>query len=211
MTNVSAVLWADCADLAEAALHHPFVRGIGDGTLPRAAFRGYVAQDAFFLDAFARAYAQALVRSPDSATARTFAGLVAGVRDELDLHDSYARDWDIDLTAVEPADATLAYTDFLLATATTGSLGAICAAMTPCMRLYAHLGTALAADGVDPGNPYASWITTYSDPEFGALATTLERLLDRTAASADAVRTEYRRAMRLEVAFFAASLDAAST
>ena len=42
--------------------------------------------------------------------------------------------------------------------------------------------------------------------EYGSL----EALLDRTAPSADAVRAEYRRAMRLEVAFFAASLDASS-
>lgn len=49
------------------------------------------------------------------------------------------------MTTVEPAPATLAYTEFLLATASTGSLAEICAAMTPCMRLYAHLGGAVAA------------------------------------------------------------------
>lgn len=208
--STSRELWDESAPLAEAARVHPFVRGIGDGTLPRDAFRGYVAQDAFFLDAFARAYAMALVRSPDATGVRTFAGLVAGVRDELVLHESYAAKWDIDLAAVEPLPATLAYTDFLLATATTGSLGQICAAMTPCMRLYRHLGISLAAEGVAPENPYLSWVDAYADPGFGELTDTLEALLDTTAGSVDAVRPEYRRAMRLELGFFDASLSPAA-
>ena len=40
-----------------------------------------------------------------------------GVREELGLHASYAARWGIDMAGVEPASATLAYTEFLLATA----------------------------------------------------------------------------------------------
>ena len=43
--RLSAKLWADNADLAAAALAHPFVSRLGDGSLPRALFAGYVAQD----------------------------------------------------------------------------------------------------------------------------------------------------------------------
>ena len=50
-------LWSDNSELAQAALAHPFVRGLANGGLPRNAFQFYVAQDAFFLEAFARAYA----------------------------------------------------------------------------------------------------------------------------------------------------------
>ena len=60
-------LWMENADLVAAAVGHPFVRGLGDGTLPRERFAGYVAQDAFFLESFARAYALALAHSPDRA------------------------------------------------------------------------------------------------------------------------------------------------
>jgi thiaminase/transcriptional activator TenA len=98
-------------------------------------------------------------------------------------------------------EVTLAYTDFLLKTAAFGSVGETCATMTPCMRLYAYLGQSLAADGVDDGNPYADWIHTYGAPGFEALATTLERLLDRYGDEGRG-RTPYRRAMQLELAFF---------
>jgi len=201
--SLSAALWAASADLAQAAVAHPFVRGLGDGSLPRAAFAGYVAQDAFFLESFARAYALALARSPDPATLLALADLLTGVRDELGLHAAYAARWGIDMAGVEPGPATLAYTDFLLATAATGGVGLVCAALTPCMRLYAHLGAALDPDAA---GPYAEWVRTYADPGFAALAQRLEQLLDAHAPDDPAVRAAYRRAMQLELAFFDAAL-----
>jgi thiaminase (transcriptional activator TenA) len=200
--TLSADLWAANADLAAEALAHPFVVGIGNGTLPRTAFAGYVAQDAFFLESFARAYALGVAHSSDRATLDAFADLLAGVREELRLHAGYAARWGIDLAGVEPLPATTAYTDFLLATASLGGVGATCAAMTPCMRLYAHLGRSLSAEAA---GDYAEWVTTYADPAFEALAGTLERLLDRYADGVEAVVVPYRRAMELEVGFFDAA------
>lgn len=202
--TLSAALWAGSADLARAALAHPFVTGIADGSLPRDRFAGYVAQDAFFLEAFARAYALGVAHSRDRETLETFTDLLGGVRDELRLHDGYAARWGIDLADVEPAPATLAYTEFLLATAALGDVGETCAAMVPCMRLYAFLGQALAprADG-----PYREWVDTYADPGFEQLAATLERLLDRIAPDTPAVRRAYRRAMQLELDFFGAAAE----
>lgn len=201
--SMSERLWAENADLAADALAHPFVRGIADGSLPEARFAGYVAQDAFFLEAFARAYALGAARSPDRAGIDAFADLLQGVREELGLHTGYAARWGIDLAGVEPLPATLAYTDFLLATAALGEVGLLCAAMTPCMRLYAHLGAALAGSA---SGPYREWVDTYSAPEFEGLAGTLEGLLDRYAVDTPAARGAYRRAMRLELAFFDAAL-----
>jgi thiaminase (transcriptional activator TenA) len=200
--TLSASLWSDNADIAAEVLAHPFVRGIGDGSLPQASFAGYLAQDAFFLESFARAYALALAHSPDTATLLTLADLLAGVRHELGLHASYAASWGIDMAGVVPLPATLAYTEFLLATAATKGLGEIFAAMTPCMRLYAWLGASLDAN---TAGPYAEWVATYADPEFEATASALERLLDGQADGA-ALRTAYRRAMQLELEFFDAAL-----
>ncbi len=206
--SLAKELWAANSDLATAALEHPFVRGLEDGTLPREDFAGYVGQDAFFLESFARAYALALAHSPDRAGVDAFADLLAGVREELRLHASYAEHWGIDLGTTVPARATLAYTDFLLATAATGGVGRTCAAMTPCMRLYAFLGQSLAGNHAEP---YAEWVATYADPGFEELAGTLERLLDTYADDTAAVRGTYRRAMELEVAFFDAAFTAEGT
>ncbi|MDQ4105690.1 MAG: TenA family protein [Actinomycetota bacterium] len=203
--SLSQTLWHENGDRARATLEHRFVRGIADGSLPLEDFQGYVAQDAFFLESFARAYALALAHSPDREGLRGFAGLLAGALEELGLHSDYAARWDVDLHGVVPGEATLAYTDFLLATAALGGVGETCAAMTPCMRLYAYLGRSLAEEGYDGDNPYAEWIETYADPEFEALAAKLEEMLDRYAGDTPAVRNAYRRAMNLELGFFEAN------
>jgi thiaminase/transcriptional activator TenA len=201
-------LWADNTDLAQAALDHPFVRGLRAGTLPRHHFQAYLAQDAYFLDAFARAYALALAHSPEQQGRRAFFELLAGVFEELRLHEGYAARWEVHLSSVTPMKATQAHTDFLLATAALQGVGETCAAMTPCMRLYAFLGQSLAADHPDETHPYVEWIRTYADPSFEALAVRLENLLDRYASATPRVQSVYRRAMALELDFFTAHTPA---
>jgi thiaminase/transcriptional activator TenA len=205
--SLAKSLWVENADVARAALEHRFVRGLGNGDLPLGSFQKYVAQDAFFLEAFARAYAMALAHSTDHMGLHAFAQLLAGVLEELELHGKYAEGWGVELADVVPGEATLAYTDFLLSTAALRGVGETCAAMTPCMRLYAFLGQSLSDEGIDETNAYAEWIETYSAPDFEDLASTLEGLLDRYAMDTPAVRAAYRRAMNLELAFFEANAE----
>jgi thiaminase (transcriptional activator TenA) len=106
------------------------------------------------------------------------------------------------MAGVEPWAATLAYTEFLLASASTQDLAVIYAAMTPCMRLYAWLGASLDAGAA---GPYSPWVQTYADQGFEEIACSLERLLDEQGGGNPAVRSAYGRAMRLELAFFEAA------
>jgi thiaminase/transcriptional activator TenA len=195
------LLWRSNLDLATKCLKHPFVRMLGEGTLDPALFRAYVAQDAFFLRAFLKAYALALARSDDPRAIRTLDELISGVLEELEVHRSYAAELGIDLEQVAANPSCRAYTDFLLSTAWHAGLCEILAAMTPCMRLYAYLGGELAACCTN-SHPYRRWIETYSGADFGRLAQELETLLDQAAADTPAVRQRYRYAMQCELAFF---------
>ncbi|MEO2106851.1 MAG: TenA family protein, partial [Actinomycetota bacterium] len=78
------------------------------------------------------------------------------------------------------------------------------AAMAPCMRLYAWLGQQLLPD-LDPASPYADWVRTYADPEFEALAATLEDMIDRLGGDPGRMAEHYATAMRLERDFFASA------
>ena len=202
--SLAGSLWQANTDLAERILAHGFVRGLADGSLPIDSFKGYVAQDAYFLEAFARAYGFCLAYSSEREDLKSFADLIAGVREELELHNSYARRWQVDLSATTPLPATNAYIVFLMQTAEQGDLGETVAALTPCMRLYAFLGRSLAAVEVAP--LYEEWIRTYADPGFEALAARLEALLDRHASDSAPVRANYRRAMELEYGFYDANV-----
>ncbi len=205
--SLAKSLWLENKDLAQAALQHPFVQGLCSGSLPLPNFQSYIAQDAYFLTAYVRAYALAMAHSPDQRGLNEFFDLLAGAQEELRLHTSYASRWGVDLSHVMPADATLAYTDFLLATASLCSVGETCAAMAPCMRLYAFLGQSLATATPHAEHRYMEWIRTYASPEFEVLATRLEDLLDHYADDVSTIHRAYQRAMSLELAFFASQSD----
>ena len=201
--SLARQLWQANADWAAKILAHPFVQGLGDGSLAVGAFKSYVAQDAYFLDAFARAYAFCLAHGTSREDLFGFSELIAGVLEELKLHKSYTKKLQVSLDGVTPLAATQAYVDFLLGNARQGHLGETIAGMTPCMRLYAWLGQTLSKTDVAPA--YADWVKTYSDPGFEALAVRLEELLDQHAVDSPAVRANYRRAMELEYGFFDAN------
>jgi thiaminase/transcriptional activator TenA len=199
------ILWQHNERLAEQCLNHPFVRGLSDGSLEPETFRRYVAQDAFFLNAFARAYAFTAAHSPDMVTFAQLCELLNGVLRELQLHAAFAKTLKIDLNCVQPYPAVAVYTDFLLATAEQRDPGETIAAMTPCMRLYGYLGAHLA-ETVDASNPYLPWIATYSGHDFQFLVKQVESLLDSMAADSLAVRDAYTHAMQCELNFFSAML-----
>jgi len=205
MTNSNA-LWQANQDLSEACLQHPFVRGIADGSLPSNSFAYYIAQDAFFLGAFARAYSIAAAKAPDWEGFEILHNLGSGVLEELRLHQGYAGKWGVNLQEAKPGIATRHYTDFLLATAWGSGVGLTVAAMTPCLRLYAFLGQQLAKPHI-PEHAFSDWISTYNSPDFEILAKRLESLVDRYAEAGPEVEATYRYAMLCERDFFQAAWE----
>jgi thiaminase (transcriptional activator TenA) len=201
---IAQTLWQANQDLAIASLQSPFVQGIAHGTLPKSKFAYYVGQDAFFLEAFARAYSIAAAKVPDWEGFNVFHDLASGVLQELNLHHSYASQWGVDLKAVEPGAATRRYTDFLLATAWSQEVGVTAAAMLPCMKLYAFLGQELAIGGI-PSHDYADWIRTYSSEEFQPLTVRLAEVVEQYLANAAQGQSVYRYAMHCELDFFQAA------
>lgn len=197
-------LRAAAAPVWEAQLAHPFVRGIGDGTLPEARFRFYVRQDYRFLIDYGRLLALGAARAPRLEWMRRFAALAGSVLEtEMDLHRQLAARWGVSAGALEAeraAPATAAYCDFLLRTAGLGDFAELVAALLPCMWGYAELGRHLAAAGPPDHEGYADWIATYASDEFAELATWCRELTDAAAADVDGAGRE-----RMHAAFLASS------
>ena len=69
---------------------HPFVTGLGDGTLPLESFKFYLVQDYRFLIDYSRVLAVASAKAPDLEGMTRFAGLLhATLAEEMDLHRRY--------------------------------------------------------------------------------------------------------------------------
>jgi thiaminase/transcriptional activator TenA len=209
--SFSADLRRAADSIWEAQHQHPFVRGIGDGTVDVERFKRWLRQDYLFLVEYCRVFALAAARSPDLATLRRFADLLqATAVTEMDLHRAYAAGFGItaeELEAEPMADVTRGYTDFLLRRAALGDFAELAAALLPCMWGYSEIGQRLAERGRPADERCAAWIDAYADPEFAELAAWCRDLVDRQAADAGpAVRDRMREAFlvssRYELAFW---------
>jgi thiaminase (transcriptional activator TenA) len=211
MSGLSAQLRAAAAEIWEAQHRHPFVRGIGDGTLDLDRFRFWVRQDYLFLIEYSRLLALAVARAPDLDTMTRFAALVhETLHDEMDLHRSYSAELGIaaaDLEREERAPTTRGYTDFLLRTATVGDFAELVAALLPCMWGFNEIGRRLAEDKPPEDERYVRWIAMYASDEFTALADWLRELTDRIgadlpSASRGRMRDAFVTSSRYELSFW---------
>jgi len=179
--------------LRQAVLAHPFITGVGDGTLEVEKFKYYVRQDYVYLVEYSRVLALAAARASDLKTMSWFARLLDETLNiEMDLHRSYCAEFGItsaELEETRAAPTTTAYTSFLLKVAHLGSFGELVAALVPCQWGYWEIGDHLAQQGMPKEAPlYCKWIQMYTAPEFAALATSLRRLAVREGERASAAQ-----------------------
>jgi thiaminase (transcriptional activator TenA) len=168
-----AELVAENAAGHQAALSHPAVLGIGDGSLPDETFRYYIEQDYNYLLRYIKVLALAVAASPDLPTATRMADLVSStlsieVDALIELYAAFGGTREA-LDTTQPAPTCQAYTDHLLATAARGNLLVILAAVLPCQWGYRDIGRTLRRRGLPDDERYARWIQEYASEEYGSL------------------------------------------
>ena len=201
-------------------VEHDFVRLMGDGSLPEAAFRTYLVQDYLFLIQFARAYALAAYKSRNLADMRAAkAGLSAILDLEMDLHIRLCSRWGLSPEQLEAApehQATVAYTRFVLDCGVSGDLLDLHVALSPCIVGYAEIGARLARE-LGPAletHPYRDWIGEYAGEAYQQVARDARRHLDALAARAmtearfSELAALFGQASKLEADFWQMGLDA---
>ena len=176
----------------EAHFNHPFVKGIGDGSLDVEKLKYWVRQDYLFLTDYARIHSLASARSPDLDTMSWFAGMAEStLKVEMGLHRSYARDFGIgeaELEQERKGPACQGFTDFLMRAAAVEPFEVLVAAILPCLWAFYEKGCRLADQPLPQTELYARWIKTYSNPEFGKDVEKCRILMDRLGADASAER-----------------------
>ena len=169
-------LKAATADDWQSYVDHDFVRQMGAGTLPQAAFRTYLVQDYLFLIQFARAYALATYKSRTLADMKAAQAGVAAILDEMDLHVRLCGRWGLspqDIEAAPEHQATIAYTRFVLDCGAAGDLLDLHVALAPCVIGYAEIGRHLVPEGVDALGDHLAGIAACVIDAVGCFADTL--------------------------------------
>lgn len=205
----------------EAYIDHGFVKGLGDGTLPRSAYLHYLVQDYVFLVHFSRAWALAVVKSETLEEMKSAAATVDGlVNHEMAHHVKICAAEGISeaqlFTATESA-ANLSYTRYVMDAGFAGDFADLMAALMPCVMGYGEIGARLSASAaVD--TPYREWIDTYAGEEYQQLCRDVGAMLDaalgrRIGEGFEAsprwarLSDRFRTATRLEVDFWQMGLD----
>lgn len=195
----------------KAILGHPFVRGIGDGTLPRDRFEFYLKQDYVYLVDFSRVFALAAAKSSLLSDMGTFASLLnVTLNTEMELHRKTCSAFGIApgvLEETRKAPATSAYTDFLVRTCLEGQLSDILAVLVPCACGYVEIAKVLESRGLPDDRFLGDWIVQYSSKEFEEYADWLIDRMNAHAVDAPARLKErwytlYETSARYEYLFF---------
>jgi len=167
-------------------LQHPFVQGLGDGTLEEEKFKRWIRQDYLYLMEFARVFAWAAAKADRLDSMAWYAGILdLTLNTEMGLHRAYAARFGItarELEAEAMWPTTRAYTDFLVRTAADGDMMDLLAALLPCAWGYVYIARALEETGVPQDRRYADWIAQYASEEFHQALLWLRAEADRLGA-----------------------------
>lgn len=188
MTRFTDDLARQTAPIRDAIHAMPFNLELADGTLRSEIFRGYIIQDAHYLEGFARALSLAASKAHRADAIAQLAGSAGGaITAERTLHAHYMQVFGVTPTDFHTTATSAAcdhYVSFLLRTAAIGEFAEAVAALLPCFWIYRDVGRTIAQTA-DASNPYAAWIATYSSDAFDQSVEKMLALTDELAADGD--------------------------
>lgn len=201
--TVTQRLYEAARPIWEACHAHPFVTGIGDGTLEVEKFRYFLLQDYLYLFDYARVFAWGVAKARSPELMRFFSANVDAILGgEMKIHRAYMARLGIaeeQVFAVRPALPNLSYTNYMLSAAAAGGPAEIVAAILACSWSYAEIGTRLAARPGALEHPfYGEWVQGYSSEEYQETNRALVERMDALAAGCS--EEEYRRLEEIFVA-----------
>ena len=126
----------------EMSHNHPFVVGMGDGTLEKDKFQYYIIQDYLYLLDYAKLYAIGVVKATNPQVMGKFAEQIDGILNgEMTIHKQYAKRLGISIEEIEsakPSAKNLAYTNYMMSVSQNGTLAELIAASSMYVELLGN-------------------------------------------------------------------------
>ena len=159
-------------DIWNGYLRHPFVCGIGDGSLDKEKFRFYLKQDYLYLIEYAKVFAIGIAKSDDAEIIRFFSDIIHQIfTSEMNIHRAYMRRFGV--TEEEIADTTpsldnRSYTSYMLRVAYEGGIAEILASILSCALSYEYIAKNLLAKNpnADKHPFYGEWVGGYASVDY---------------------------------------------
>ena len=192
MTRVSQVLHDAGAAAWHAAVSHPMVLAIADGSLPHATFHRYFTQNVLYLEDYARAIGLIMAKAPDRDAIAVLSRFQSQIVEteipaNLSFLDRLGGDPDTVAGRGTMLPTTYAYTRHLLSTCALGDCADGLTAVLPCQWSYGEIARPLTAH--PPDDPiYADWISVFGIDDYDALVVETTALLDRLVDASDEQR-----------------------
>lgn len=203
-----AELKENCDPEWQRIASHPFVEGIGRGTLTGAQLQYFITQDALYLRDFYRVLAMAGGRLDGSQAARTMihhAETVFVV--ETSLHETIAETFGLrreDIVRTPKGLVTKLYGDHLVRTAYTESVPVLLAALLPCYWTYQAIGQQWATN--PPQHPLLrQWIDTYQGDAYATAVAEVVAIAENISEdypNLDAITEAFHHSMVCERLFW---------
>jgi thiaminase/transcriptional activator TenA len=172
----------------DAQLDHPFVKGIGDGSVGVERFKRYICQDYVYLKDFSRVFAWAVAKADRLESMGWYASVLnLTLNTEMALHRKYAERFGIgtaELEATPMWPTTCAYTDFLIRTCADGDMADLVAALLPCAWGYVYIAQRMSQGCPPADQRYADWIAQYASDDFVQAAGWLKAEMNRLSEGA---------------------------
>lgn len=167
----SEKLFESVKDIWKSYYIHPFVMGIGDGTLEIDKFKYYMIQDYIYLLEYAKVYALGIVKADSEEVMRGFSSMVNSILNgEMSIHRSYMKRLGITSREINNSKASLdnvSYTHYMLAVSYDGSLADITVSLLSCMWSYLEIGRDLSKKlGSTEHEFYGEWIRGYISKDY---------------------------------------------
>lgn len=171
--KLTDLLYEDVKSIWEGYLTHPFVKGIGDGTLSIDRFRFFMLQDYLYLYDYAKVFALGVVKAQDHDLMRHFSELVfETLNGEMTIHHQYMERLGItkeDVAAVKPSLTNLSYTHYMQAIGQNEGILELLVSILACSWSYQQIGAALnTIPGASEHPFYGEWIRGYASEDYVA-------------------------------------------
>ncbi|MBV7272416.1 thiaminase II [Clostridiaceae bacterium UIB06] len=179
----SESLYENVKDIWESYYNHPFVKGIGDGTLEVDKFKFYMIQDYIYLLDYAKVYALGIVKADSEEVMQGFSSMVDSILNgEMSIHRSYMKRLGITAEEIKNTKASLdniSYTNYMLAVSQIGGLAEVSVSLLACMWSYLEIGRNLSKNpGATEHEFYGEWISGYISKEYEECTKWLIDLVD---------------------------------